>query len=73
MVHLLDTALDVARMVGPVRLPVLTVRAPYGQAVAPAGVEIPGVEGLEAKLRFERYNTRIICNSVKRTGVAYEH
>lgn len=64
MVHLFDAALDVARMVGAVRLPVLTVRAPYWQAVASAGVEVAGVEGLEAKLGFEGDDARVECNSV---------
>lgn len=73
MVHLPDAPLDVARVVAAIRLPVLAVRAPYGQAIAPAGVEIPGVEGLEAKLRFEGHDARVVCNSVQRTGIAYEH
>lgn len=64
MVHFLNAPLDVAGVVGSIRLPVLAVRAPNGQAIAPAGVEIPGVEGLESKLRFEGHDTRVICNSV---------
>lgn len=64
MVHLLDAPLDFARVVGSIRLPVLAVGAPYWQTVAPAGVEISGVEGLETKLRFKGHDARVICNSV---------
>lgn len=64
VVHFLDAPLDISGVVGSIRLPILAVRAPYGQAIAPAGVEIPGVEGLESELRFEGHDTRVICNSV---------
>lgn len=60
MVHLLDAALDVAGVMGTIRLPVLAVGAPYGQAVAPTGVEISSVKGFEAKLRFEGHEAWVI-------------
>lgn len=51
MIHLHDTSLNLATVMGPLRFPVLAVGAPYRQAVAPAREDIAGVKGLEAKFR----------------------
>lgn len=73
MIHLHDTSLDLATVMGSLRLPVLAVGTPYGQAVASAGEDIASVEGLEAKFRFERDEARVEGYGVESAGVASKH
>lgn len=73
VVHLPHTSLDLATMVRPFRLPVLTITAPYRQSITSARVHIASVEGLEAQLRFERHEARIKRYCIKSASIANKH
>lgn len=73
MVHLPHASLDLAAVMCPFRLPILTVRTPYGEAVTPAGVDIASIEGLEAEFRFEGDEARVEHYGVNRPTVGSKH
>ena len=55
MVHLVDATPQLARVVGPVRLPVAALVAPLGLAIALAHKHVMAVEWLEARAHISEF------------------
>lgn len=73
MIHLPHTSLDLSAVMCPFRLPILAVRTPDREAIAAAGVDIAGVEGLEAELWFEGNEAWVEEHGVNSPTVGNKH